>query len=100
MLTLPLCLCLLVCVSVSDNVTLRFTDSAIREIARVSFEANRTLENIGARRLNTVIQRIMDEYSFTAADQPAGTTIEIDVDYVRDKIKPLLKNTDLSKYVL
>jgi ATP-dependent protease HslVU (ClpYQ) ATPase subunit len=44
--------------------------------------------------------RIMDEYSFTAADQPVGTRIEIGVEYVREKIKPLLKNTDLSKYVL
>lgn len=94
---LSLCSLCLLC---SDNVTLSFTDPAIREIARVSFEANRTLENIGARRLNTVIQRIMDEYSFTAADQPPGTKIEIDVQYVREKIKPLLKNTDLSKYVL
>jgi len=81
-------------------VELTFSEAAIREIARVSFEVNRTLENIGARRLNTVIQRIMDEHSFTAADLAPGTKINIDVEYVREKIKPLLKNADLSKYVL
>jgi ATP-dependent HslUV protease ATP-binding subunit HslU len=84
----------------TDQVDLSFTEEAIREIARVSFEVNRLLENIGARRLNTVIQRIMDEYSFTAADQPPGTKIVIDIDYVREKIKPLMKNADLTKYVL
>jgi len=84
----------------TDGLELEFSDGAIREIARVAFEANRTLENIGARRLNTVIQRIMDEYSFTAADQPTGTKIVIDAQYVREKIKPLMQNTDLSKYVL
>ena len=86
--------------SLSDNVDLEFTDAALREIAKVACEVNKTLDNIGARRLNTIIQKIMDEHSFTAADLPPGTKIEISVDYVREKIRPLMKNTDLSKYVL
>jgi len=81
-------------------VELSFTESAIREVARVSWELNRTVENIGARRLNTVIQRVMDEHSFTAADQPPGTRIEIDVDYVQQRVKPIVKNTDLKRFVL
>ncbi len=79
---------------------LNFSEAAIREVARVSFELNRTVENIGARRLNTVIQRVMDEHSFTAADQPPGTKIEIDVDYVRQRVRPIIKNADLKRFVL
>jgi len=84
----------------TDNVTLTFDEDAIREVARVSYEVNRTVENIGARRLNTVIQRVMDEHSFTAADQPAGTELRVTVDYVRERVKPMLQNANLSRFVL
>jgi ATP-dependent HslUV protease ATP-binding subunit HslU len=84
----------------TDNVVLEFDESAVREVARVAFEVNRSVENIGARRLNTVIQRVMDEHSFTAADQPPGTTIRITVEYVRERVKPMLANANLSRFVL
>jgi ATP-dependent HslUV protease ATP-binding subunit HslU len=84
----------------TEDVELTFSEEAVREVARVAAEVNRTVENIGARRLNTVISRIMDEYSFSAADQPSGTKYHIDLKYVQDKIKPLMSSTDLSKFVL
>lgn len=83
----------------SESVSLHFTDSAIREIAKIAFEVNRTVENIGARRLHTVVEKIMEDISFTAADQP-NSTFEIDEIYVREKVKDYLNATDLRKYII
>eukprot|EP00602_Paraphysomonas_sp_CaronLab_P008229 CAMPEP_0185019708 /NCGR_PEP_ID=MMETSP1103-20130426/2318_1 /TAXON_ID=36769 /ORGANISM="Paraphysomonas bandaiensis, Strain Caron Lab Isolate" /LENGTH=324 /DNA_ID=CAMNT_0027550169 /DNA_START=575 /DNA_END=1549 /DNA_ORIENTATION=+ len=83
----------------SESVTLSFTESAIREIAKIAFEVNRTVENIGARRLHTVVERIMEEISFSASDTP-NTSIEIDELYVREKVKDYLNATDLKKYII
>jgi ATP-dependent HslUV protease ATP-binding subunit HslU len=83
----------------SEDFTLTFTDSAIREIARVSFEVNKTVENIGARRLHTVIERIVEEISFDAPDKP-GETLEIDDHYVKSKVSDLLIASDLKKFIL
>lgn len=95
-----ICVCVFVC-PCSDNVTLTFDDAAIREIARISTMLNRSIENIGARRLNTVIQKILDDISFEASDLPAGSTVHVDVKYVKQKVNELLKNDiDLAKHIL
>jgi ATP-dependent HslUV protease ATP-binding subunit HslU len=83
-----------------DNIHLSFTDAAIREIARVAAEVNRTIENIGARRLSTVVERIVSDLSFQAPDMPSNTHIVIDAEQVRDKVADLMKSADLQKYIL
>ena len=83
----------------SEQVNLTFTPDAIREIARVAHEANQTMENIGARRLHTVIERVVEDVSFEAPDRK-GETVEINGEYVKRKVQALLKTTDLRKYIL
>jgi len=76
-----------------------FTEDAIDAIADMAVEVNTRLENIGARRLQTVIERVLDEISFAAPDR-SGEKIVIDGKYVRDRVADLAKNTDLSRYIL
>ncbi len=83
----------------TENVTLDFADEAIDEIASVAAEVNATVENIGARRLHTVMERLLDDISYTATDQP-GETITIDAAYVREHVSDLAKDADLSKFIL
>ena len=83
----------------SEKVELSFTDGAIREIARVAHETNRTVENIGARRLHTVIERVVEDASFDAPDN-IGQKVEIDEAYVKARVSELLLSTDLKKYIL
>ncbi len=83
----------------TEDVTLEFTGEAIEEIARLSAEINSGVENIGARRLHTVMERLLEEISFTATDR-GGETIVIDADMVRDRVGELLKNADLTKFIL
>eukprot|EP01039_Chlorochromonas_danica_P007018 gene7017-7762_t len=83
----------------SENVDLSFSEEAIREIARVAHLTNKSVENIGARRLHTVIERVMEEVSFDAPDK-AGQKFEVTADYVRERVKGLLGNADLRKYIL
>jgi len=83
----------------TEGVTLRFTDDAIDTIADVAVEVNSTVENIGARRLQTVMERVLDEISFGAADK-SGETITVDAAYVKDRVADLAKNADLSKFIL
>ncbi|MGH1404219.1 MAG: ATP-dependent protease ATPase subunit HslU [Alphaproteobacteria bacterium] len=83
----------------TEGVTLTFEDEAIDEIARLSFEVNESIENIGARRLHTVMEKLLEEISFTASDR-GGETITITADYVRDSVEELVKSTDLSKFIL
>lgn len=83
----------------TENVTLEFDDEAINEIARLSFEVNESVENIGARRLLTVMEKLLEEISFTASDK-GGDTVKITADYVRDHVEELAKSTDLSKFIL
>ncbi|MFO1061867.1 MAG: ATP-dependent protease ATPase subunit HslU [Dongiaceae bacterium] len=83
----------------TEQVTLDFTPDAIDAIADLAAEINGSVENIGARRLHTVMERLLEEISFSAADQ-AGTTLTIDAAYVRDKVAALAKNSDLSKFIL
>ncbi|WP_428669142.1 ATP-dependent protease ATPase subunit HslU [Reyranella sp.] len=83
----------------TEKVELDFKDDAIDEIARLSADINETVENIGARRLHTVMEKLLEEISFTASDK-SGTKVEIDAAYVRERVGELAKNADLSKFVL
>ena len=83
----------------TEDLTLSFTEDAIDALAEVAVHLNSTIENIGARRLQTVMERVLDEISFTAPDQP-GSTITIDSDYVREHVGDLAQNTDLSRFIL
>lgn len=83
----------------TEDVTLSFTDEAIDEIATLAVDINASVENIGARRLQTVIERILDDISFNAPDR-GGETIVIDADYVTENIGELAKNADLSRFIL
>jgi len=83
----------------TEGLTLEFETSAIEEIARLAAEINATVENIGARRLHTVLERLLDEISFTASDRH-GEAISINADLVREKVSDLSENTDLSKFIL
>jgi len=83
----------------TEDLTLVFTEDAIDALAEVAVHLNSSIENIGARRLQTVMERVLDEISFTAPDQP-GSTITIDSDYVREHVGDLAQNTDLSRFIL
>ena len=83
----------------TEDVTVTFSDDGVAALAHAAAEVNRTVENIGARRLYTVIERVFEELSFVAPDQP-GTEIVIDESYVNKNLDVLLKSSDLSRYVL
>ena len=83
----------------TEEVDLVFTDDAIDELARLAAEINATVENIGARRLHTVLERLLEDISFTASDK-AGQTVTIDAETVRAQVGGLAKNADLSKFIL
>src|SRR6478735_8261754 len=83
----------------TEGVTLDFTADAIDAIADIAVEVNSNVENIGARRLQTVIERVLDEISFAAPDR-SGETVRIDAAYVREHIGDLAKNADLSRFIL
>ncbi len=83
----------------TEGVTLDITDSAIDALADVAVAVNSTVENIGARRLQTVMERVLDEISFAAPDRN-GETIKVDADYVQKHVGDLAKNADLSRFIL
>ncbi|MEN3140576.1 ATP-dependent protease ATPase subunit HslU [Ochrobactrum sp. WV_118_8] len=83
----------------TEEVKLEITDDAIDALADIAVDLNATVENIGARRLQTVMERVLDEISYTAPDK-TGATFVIDAAYVKDKIGSLAKNTDLSRFIL
>jgi ATP-dependent HslUV protease ATP-binding subunit HslU len=83
----------------TENVTLEFADDAIEALASVAVEVNASVENIGARRLQTVLERVLDDISFTATDR-SGDVVRIDGDYVRKSVGDLAKNADLSRFIL
>ena len=84
----------------TEGVELVFDDEAIREIAKMAAELNKSVENIGARRLHTVMERIMEEISFEAAEQEAGTKVVVTKDVVLDRLKDVTMKTDLSRFIL
>jgi ATP-dependent HslUV protease ATP-binding subunit HslU len=83
----------------TEEVTLEFEDSAIDEIAHLAFEINEKVENIGARRLHTVMEKLLEDISFTATDK-GGETITITKEYVKTQVSDLVESTDLSKFIL
>ncbi|TDH37824.1 ATP-dependent protease ATPase subunit HslU [Pseudohoeflea suaedae] len=83
----------------TEGVTLDFTEDAIDALAEVAVHLNGTLENIGARRLQTVMERVLDEISYEAPDK-SGSTMKIDSDYVRKHVGDLAQDTDLSRFIL
>ena len=83
----------------TEDVTLIFEDDAIEEIATLAAEVNEGVENIGARRLHTVMERLLDDISFSATDRP-GETITISAAYVREQVGDLAKDADLSRFIL
>ncbi len=83
----------------TENVELEFTEDGINTIADIAMEVNSTVENIGARRLHTIIERVLDEISFTATDK-AGEKIVVDSNYINKNLGELTKDTDLSKFIL
>ena len=83
----------------TENVELEFTEDGINTIAKIATDVNSSVENIGARRLHTIIERVLDEISFTATDK-AGEKIIIDTNYINKNLGELTKDTDLSKFIL
>src|SRR5271168_2761212 len=84
----------------TEGVTLEFDEEAIDELALLAEEINTAVENIGARRLHTILERLLEEISFTASDRPNGTLVQIDRDYVREQVGALAQHADLSKFIL
>ena len=84
----------------TEGVELTFEPDCLREIARAAVEANKRVENIGARRLHGVLERIMEDISFSAPSQPEGTALSISPAHVRGKLDDLLKAKDISKHIL
>ena len=83
----------------TEDLTLEFTEEAIDALADLAAEINSSVENIGARRLHTVMEKLLEEISFTATDR-GGETIEIDAEMVKERVADLAKNADLSKFIL
>jgi ATP-dependent HslUV protease ATP-binding subunit HslU len=83
----------------TEGLHLEFGEDAIQEIARIAADVNERTENIGARRLHTVLERLLDEISFDAPEMKVKS-VSIDAQYVRDRLSPILKNEDLSRYIL
>ncbi|MFM5931538.1 MAG: ATP-dependent protease ATPase subunit HslU [Novosphingobium sp.] len=83
----------------TEKVTLDFTPEAVREVAQIAAQVNESVENIGARRLQTVMEKLLEELSFEAEDR-SGETVKVDATYVSDKLAGLAQDADLSKYIL
>ncbi|HEU4650275.1 MAG TPA: ATP-dependent protease ATPase subunit HslU [Croceibacterium sp.] len=83
----------------TEQVTLEITEDAIREVAKIAAQVNESVENIGARRLQTVMERLLEDLSFEAEDRK-GETVTVDAAYVRERLAGLAQDADLSKYVL
>src|SRR4051794_21158879 len=83
----------------TEGVHLEFTTDSVAELARLAVEVNSVTENIGARRLSTLMERLLDEVSFEAPDM-AGVKVKVDGEYVRRALSDIVQNQDLSRYVL
>ena len=83
----------------TEDVTIEFADDGIAALARIAAEVNEALENIGARRLSTVMEKLLEDISFTAEDR-GGETLVIDAAFVEGQLASIARDTDLSRYVL
>ena len=84
----------------SEGVEVEFTDSAIREIASIAAQVNERIENIGARRLHTILSSLLDELLFAVPDDIGSGELTIDKEYVNKQLDDLVKDKDLSHYIL
>ncbi len=84
----------------TEGVQLSFERDAVAEVARMAALANERMQNIGARRLHTILERLLDELSFEAPELPGGKEVVITVEYVRERLTKVLEDEDLSKYIL
>ncbi|MCK4262020.1 HslU--HslV peptidase ATPase subunit, partial [bacterium] len=82
----------------TEGIKMEFTDEAIREIASMAWAVNARMENIGARRLYTIMEKLVEDISFNAPDVPKKVTI--DANYVRNRLSEIIKDQDLSRYIL
>ena len=83
----------------TEGVTVEFTDSGIQRIAEAAWQVNEKTENIGARRLHTVLERLMEDISYDASEKQ-GETYSIDAEYVNAHLDALVDNEDLSRFIL
>jgi ATP-dependent HslUV protease ATP-binding subunit HslU len=83
----------------TEEVTVSFTDDGIKALAKIAADVNQSVENIGARRLYTVLERVFEELSFTAPDR-SGEQVTVDAAFVEDNLGELAKGSDMSRYVL
>jgi ATP-dependent HslUV protease ATP-binding subunit HslU len=83
----------------TEGVTVDFSESGVRRIAEIAFQVNERTENIGARRLHTVMERLLESVSYEATEQN-GTAVSVDAKYVDDHLGNLVKDEDLSRYIL
>ena len=83
----------------TEEVDLEFSDSGVRRIAEVAYQVNENTENIGARRLHTVMERLLETISFESSDK-SGTHVQVNAGYVDDHLADLAKDEDLSRYIL
>ena len=83
----------------TEGVKLKFTEGAISEIARIASQVNDDVENIGARRLHTILEKVLDDISFSASDKNVAT-VNVDDKYVQKQIGEIYKDNDLSKFIL
>lgn len=84
----------------TENINLNFTEEGITRIAEIACQVNERTENIGARRLHTVLERLLEEVSYSASDMPEGQTVDITADYVNQQLGEVAENEDLSQYIL
>jgi ATP-dependent HslUV protease ATP-binding subunit HslU len=83
----------------TEGLDIEFSNDAIKQIAQSAYEVNESAENIGARRLHTIMERLLDDISFTAPDR-SGESVTIDADYVNQCLGELVHDEDLSRYIL
>jgi ATP-dependent HslUV protease ATP-binding subunit HslU len=83
----------------TEGVTLEFADDAVQELATLAYDINARVENIGARRLQTVLEKLLEEVSYTASDR-GGETVRVDAKYVREKVGNLVEAADLTRFIL
>jgi ATP-dependent HslUV protease ATP-binding subunit HslU len=84
----------------TEGLHLEFTDDALEAIAEIAFRLNERLENIGARRLHTVMEKLMEDIAFETCDLPEPRTFTIDAAYVHAKLQGIVEDLDLSRYIL
>lgn len=84
----------------TEGVILQFLPDAIGEIAKIAADVNDRIENIGARRLQTVLEKLLEEISFNASERSDPDPLRIDADYVKEQLADIARDNDLSKYIL